>query len=237
MARSGLMTAAPAAADAFPSLCPSFGRSGRDREECDVLHQLLHRPQQQPAASKKRRKATASKNKFLQNASASAADSSQDAASQGDASAAATSKASRLSDSMINPTAMRRMAHQGRRTSNGDQEPAAAKSVMEAQVRGEELQVVDDATYALDGLSGTTKESVRRENAAVLASICASRRGLGALATEGMMPELLGALEASLASSNDKGGHDGAPQGPRLRRQAPAARGRQEPLIGRAQEG
>ena len=125
------MTAAPAAADAFPSLCPSFGRSGRDREERDVL-QPIHRPQQQPAASKKRRKATASKNKFLQNASASAADSSQDAASQGDASAAATSKASRLSDSMIIPTAMRRMAHQGRRTSNGDQEPAAAKSVMEA---------------------------------------------------------------------------------------------------------
>ena len=152
------MTAAPVAADAFPSLCPSFGRSGRDREERDVLL-LLHRPQQQPAASKKRRKATASKNKFLQNASASAAASSQDAASQGDASAAATSKAcSRLSDSMINPAAMRRMAHQGRRTSNGDQEPAAAESVMEAQVRGEELQVVDDATYALDGLSGTTKE-------------------------------------------------------------------------------
>ena len=73
---------------------------------------------------------------------------------------------------MINPTAMRRMAHQGRRTSNGDQEPPAAKNVIKAQVRGEELQVVDDATYALDGLSGTTKESVRRENAAVLASIC-----------------------------------------------------------------
>jgi len=84
----------------------------------------------------------------------------------------------------------------------GAEERAPATNVMEAQARGEELQAVDNASYALDGLVGTCSSAVRQDSAATLATICTNRRGLGALKTEGLMPELLASLQASLAKED-----------------------------------
>ncbi|GLI70161.1 hypothetical protein VaNZ11_014784 [Volvox africanus] len=78
----------------------------------------------------------------------------------------------------------------GRMGSQGDSD-VAAHSILEAQERGELLQLQDDAQYALDGLASAEKAmatsapvgcgGVVREAAVALAAILATRRGRAAL--------------------------------------------------------
>lgn len=51
----------------------------------------------------------------------------------------------------------------------------------QAQERGEQLQLLDDAVYALDGMSSSMPASARRDSALQLLRLCVGRRGIPSL--------------------------------------------------------
>lgn len=53
--------------------------------------------------------------------------------------------------------------------------------MLQAQESGEQFEIQDNVVYALDGLTSSASPAVRRESAARIAEICASRRGRLAL--------------------------------------------------------
>lgn len=53
--------------------------------------------------------------------------------------------------------------------------------MVQAQESGEQFEIQDNVVYALDGLTSSASPAVRRESAAKIAEICASRRGRLAL--------------------------------------------------------
>lgn len=53
--------------------------------------------------------------------------------------------------------------------------------MLQAQESGEQFEIQDNVVYALDGLTSSASPALRRESAARIAEICASRRGRLAL--------------------------------------------------------
>ncbi len=51
----------------------------------------------------------------------------------------------------------------------------------QAQERGEQLQLLDDAVYALDGMGSSMPAASKRDGALQLLKLCAGRRGIAAL--------------------------------------------------------
>jgi len=148
---------------------------------------------------KDRKQATAAKNKFLQSPALAALQHA--AAPAPEQSAAEGDRGEEPGEGMLSPSVLMRMVHARRAaTIRRANDQAPATSIMEAQEKGEELQAVDDASYALEGLVGECGAAVRKESAAALARLCATRR---ALMSEGMVPEVLCSFQASIAQHQD----------------------------------
>eukprot|EP00884_Botryococcus_braunii_P011921 jgi/Botrbrau1/2072/Bobra.0047s0035.1 len=74
--------------------------------------------------------------------------------------------------------------------------PAKGPTVTEAQESGEQWQVLDNVTYALDGLK-SSRATTQRESAATLAEICASRRSRVSIRAEGLFEDIMRAGAAA----------------------------------------
>eukprot|EP00879_Flechtneria_rotunda_P018831 GHRR01019765.1.p1 GENE.GHRR01019765.1~~GHRR01019765.1.p1 ORF type:complete len:522 (+),score=215.01 GHRR01019765.1:1777-3342(+) len=73
---------------------------------------------------------------------------------------------------------------------------------MEAQERGELVQIRDDARYAMDGLVATCSIDTQRDSAVALADMLCSRKGRLALRADGLAQQLLSSL-AKLKAGKD----------------------------------
>ncbi|KIY96796.1 hypothetical protein MNEG_11166 [Monoraphidium neglectum] len=76
----------------------------------------------------------------------------------------------------------------------GDPAHVHGQTVMEAQQCGELVQLQDDASYALDGLTPGSSISTQRDSAATLCEMLATRRGRLALRKDGLAQQVLSAL-------------------------------------------
>ncbi|KAF6263679.1 wings apart-like protein regulation of heterochromatin-domain-containing protein [Scenedesmus sp. NREL 46B-D3] len=77
-----------------------------------------------------------------------------------------------------------------------------AQTVMEAQERGELVQLQDDARYAMDGLAAACSRDTQRDSAVTLTDMLCSRRGRMALRADGLAQQVLSSL-AKLKSAKD----------------------------------
>eukprot|EP00775_Hariotina_reticulata_P010495 gene10495-10655_t len=81
-------------------------------------------------------------------------------------------------------------------------EARPAQTVMEAQERGELVQLQDDARYAMEGLSVGCSIDTQRESAVVLTEMLCSRKGRLALRADGLAQQVLSCL-AKLKPAKD----------------------------------
>ena len=73
-------------------------------------------------------------------------------------------------------------------------EQLAGQTVMEAQQGGEMVQLQDDASYALDGLSTASSIALQRDSAVTLCEMLSTRKGRLALRKDGLAQQVLSAL-------------------------------------------
>ncbi|GAX75747.1 hypothetical protein CEUSTIGMA_g3190.t1 [Chlamydomonas eustigma] len=88
-----------------------------------------------------------------------------------------------------------------------DSDPA--QTVAEAHEKGEHMQVVDEAVYALDGLRPESSIGIQRESLATLTELLATRRGREALKVDSLAQQVLtttaklrGAADPAIATSS-----------------------------------
>eukprot|EP00798_Chlamydomonas_sp_ICE-L_P005561 gene5561-4198_t len=81
-------------------------------------------------------------------------------------------------------------------------EPTPAQTIMEAQERGEQLQIQDDAKYALDGLQPLSSLTTQRNSLISLAEILSTRKGRAALRADSLAQQVLTA-GAKIRGQND----------------------------------